>query len=106
MDPQPAKINELFEAAKPALLALSSDGLLRPRVARERATQLTSILKGAFEPLLPRLADELSPARAAERKADYEALERSALVFYAADLAVEVAQATGTQIFPARENHQ
>jgi hypothetical protein len=42
-----------------------------------------------FLPLLGMLDTELSPARAAERKADYEALEVSLLVFYAADLAVE-----------------
>jgi len=87
---EPRKMNELFTAAKPALLALPSDSLVRPRIPRERATQLTTMLRREFLPLLPRLGDELVKARAAERKADFEALEPNALIFYAADLAVEV----------------
>ena len=87
---EPKKMNELFTAAKPALLALPSDTLVRPRIPRERATQLTTMLRREFLPLLPRLADELTKARVAERHADFEALEANALIFYAADLAVEV----------------
>lgn len=87
---EPKKMNELFTAAKSALLALPSEILVRPRIPRERATQLTTVLRREFLPLLPRLADELTKARVAERKADFEALEPNALIFYAADLAVEV----------------
>lgn len=86
---EPKKMNELFTAAKPALLALPPHTLARPRIPRERATQLTTVLRREFLPLLPRLGDELTKARVAERKADFEALEPSALIFYAADLAVE-----------------
>ncbi len=87
---EPKKMNELFTAAKPALLALSSDTLVRPRIPRERAMHLTTVLRREFLPLLPRLGDELTKARAAERHGDFEALEANALIFYAADLAVEV----------------
>ena len=86
---EPKKMNELFNAAKPALLALPSDSLVRPRIPRERATHLTTLLRREFQPLLPLLADELTPARVAERHADFEALEANALIFYAADLAIE-----------------
>jgi len=86
---EPKNMNELFLAAKPALLKLPDDSLQRPRIARERATQLTTILRREFTPLLPRLPEELAKPRVAERKADFEALEPNVLVFYAADLAVE-----------------
>src|SRR5262245_49149374 len=89
MDPEPRKMNELFEAAKPKLLLLPAETLLRPRITRERASSLTAILRREFQSLLSALDSELSSARAAERKADYEALEPNLLVFYAADLAVE-----------------
>lgn len=82
--------NELFTAAKPALLALPSSSLVRPRIPRERATQLTTLLRREFQPFLSRLDDELAQPRVAERHADFEALEPNALIFYAADLAVEV----------------
>jgi hypothetical protein len=49
-------MNELFEARKPALLALPADVLLRPRISRERASPLTKVLKREFAPLLPRLS--------------------------------------------------
>jgi hypothetical protein len=101
MDPEPRKMNELFEAAKPKLLLLPSETLLRPRITRERASSLTSTLRREFQPLLSALDSELSPARAAERKADYEALESSVLVFYAADLAVETPWTSGQK---ARRN--
>ncbi|MDI1431052.1 hypothetical protein [Polyangium sorediatum] len=89
MDPQATKMNELFEAKRPALLALPDDILLRPRISRERAARLTGILRREFEPLLPLLQSELSASRAADRAADFAALEPNQLVFYAADLAVE-----------------
>ncbi len=89
MDPEPKKLNELFEAKKPSLLALPADVLLRPRISRERAARLTGILRRAFEPLLPLLPSELSASRAAERALDFEVLEPNQLIFYAADLAVE-----------------
>lgn len=87
---EPKKMNELFTAAKPALLALPSDSLVRPRIPRERATHLTTLLLREFQPLLSGLAGELAPARVAERLADFEALEPNALIFYAADLAIEI----------------
>lgn len=86
---EPKKMNELFTAAKSALLALPSSSLVRPRIPRERATQLTTLLRREFQPLLSRLDDELAQPRVAERHADFEALEPNALIFYAADLAVE-----------------
>jgi hypothetical protein len=87
---EPKKMNELFTVAKPALLALPSDSLVRPRIPRERATHLTTLLRREFQPLLPLLAAELAPARVALRHADFEALEANALIFYAADLAIEI----------------
>lgn len=90
MPTEQAKMNELFVAAKPALLAMDADILVRPRVPRERATQLTAILLREIEPLVPRFAEELAPARVKERKADVAAVGPNAQIYYAADLAVEV----------------
>lgn len=90
MPSEPAKMNELFLAETPALLAMNPSTLVRPRVARERATQLTATLIREFKPLEPQLDAELSPARAAARRADFAAVHPNALIFYAADLAVEV----------------
>ncbi|WP_437567246.1 hypothetical protein [Sorangium sp. So ce542] len=89
MSPEPKRMNDLFAEMKPTLLELPSDALERPRVSRERALQLTAALRQEFAPLVPRLAEELSPAKAKKRRADFDALEPRALVFYAADLAVE-----------------
>lgn len=89
MDPEPKKMNKLFEEARTALLALPANTLERPRIARERALSLTLVVKREFQPLLGKLGEELSAKRAAERKADFEAVEARALIFYAADLAVE-----------------
>ncbi|WP_437619140.1 hypothetical protein [Sorangium sp. So ce1151] len=90
MSPEPKRMNDLLTEAKPTLLELPSDSLERPRVSRERALQLTAVLRQEFAPLVPLIAQELSPAKARKRKADYDALEPRALVFYAADLAVDV----------------
>ncbi|AUX27545.1 uncharacterized protein SOCEGT47_081390 [Sorangium cellulosum] len=90
MNPEPKRMNDLFAEAKPALLELPSESLVQPRVSRERALQLTTVLRQEFAPLVPSLSEELGPARARRRKADFEALEPRALVFYAADLAVDV----------------
>lgn len=89
MSPEPKRMNDLFTEMKPTLLELPSDSLQKPRVSRERALQLTAALRQEFAPLVPRLAEELSPAKARKRKADLDALEPRALVFYAADLAVD-----------------
>ncbi|HSN99152.1 MAG TPA: hypothetical protein VLS89_12745 [Candidatus Nanopelagicales bacterium] len=89
MDPSTKRMHDLFSTSKPELLALPDGSLERPRIARERAMQLTTILRGEFEPLLPRLPALFQPDVAAARAADYQALEPRALVFYAADLAAE-----------------
>ncbi|WP_437765845.1 hypothetical protein WME77_01965 [Sorangium sp. So ce764] len=89
MSPEPKRMNDLFAEMKPTLLELPSDSLQKPRVSRERALQLTAALRQEFAPLVPRLAEELSPAKVKRRKADLDALEPRALVFYAADLAVD-----------------
>jgi len=62
---------------------------LRPRVSRERVAELTSLLRREVKPFLPQLVHELSPEKVTARLADVDALEPGALVFYAADLAVE-----------------
>jgi hypothetical protein len=82
-------MNELFTASKGVLLSLAPATLERPRVARDRVMQLTSVLRQEFEPLLATLPVVLAPGSADARRADYEALEPRALVYYAADLAVE-----------------
>ena len=89
MDPHPSHMHELFAAAKTELLAIPPGALLRPRMPRERVLDLTQVMRREFAPLVPHLAAELSPARAAERLADYDALELRSLVYCAADLAVE-----------------
>ena len=90
MPTEQARMNELFIAAKPALLAMDADTIVRPRVPRERATQLTTILLRELSPLEPRFVEELSPARAKARKADLAAVGPNAQIFYASDLAIEV----------------
>jgi hypothetical protein len=82
-------MNELFAASLPQLLALPEGRLMRARIPRERVLGLTAVIRGEFQRLVPRLPDELSADRAAERAADFEALEPRALVYCAADLAVE-----------------
>lgn len=89
MDLELSPSPELFAAARHDLLALSTEALLRPRLPRERVLQLTAVIRREFAPLVPLLDEELSPARAAARRADYGALEPRALVYHAADLAVE-----------------
>jgi len=89
MELEPPRTQELLAAARNDLLALPTAALLRPRLPRERVLHLTSVIQREFEPLLSRLDDELSPARAAARRADYHALETRALVYHAAELAVE-----------------
>src|SRR5687768_13943819 len=89
MDPIAPQMHDLLEQARPTLLALKATDLLRPRISRERALTLTRTLKNAFEPHAANLAAELCPARAAERKADFDALEPRTFIYYAADLAVE-----------------
>ncbi|XXX73384.1 hypothetical protein WMF30_37665 [Sorangium sp. So ce134] len=44
---------------------------------------------GSAQACVPRLAEKLSPSKAKKRRADFDALEPRALVFYAADLAVD-----------------
>lgn len=82
-------MNDLFIAAKPALLAMEESTLQRSRVSRERATSLTASLVAALTPIEAQFAVELSPERAAERSADLLAVMPNAQIFYAADLAVE-----------------
>jgi hypothetical protein len=73
MSPEPKRMNDLFAEMKPTLLELPSDSLQKPRVSRERALQLTTVLRQEFAPLVPRLAEELSPAKAKKRKTDFDA---------------------------------
>ena len=82
-------MDELFADALPRLLALPAERLIRARIPRERVLELSAVIVGEFRPLAERLEDELSTDRAAERKADFEALEPRALIYCAADLAVE-----------------
>jgi hypothetical protein len=89
MDLEPQKINELLDAAKASLLALPADSLLRPRISRERALYMTSILRRELLPVIALIPEELSAARAAERQVDYDELEQRAFVFFAADMAIE-----------------
>jgi len=89
MEPEPKRLNDLFAAAKPMLLALPPESLVQPRVMRDRATRLTGILKQEFTPLLSLLPIELAPERAAARKADFDNIETHSLVYYAAELVIE-----------------
>lgn len=82
-------MNELFAASLNDLLALPVGRLLRARIPRERVQELTAVLRKELAPLIPSLGEELSAARAAERVAEFEGLTSRALVYVAADLAVE-----------------
>jgi hypothetical protein len=89
MPTEPTKMHALFAAAKSELLAMDESKLQRPRVFGERATQLTAALVKEVQPLVARFAEELAPARVAQRSADLAAVTPNAQIFYAADLAVE-----------------
>jgi hypothetical protein len=82
-------MHALFAGAKGDLLAIPAETLLRPRLPREGVVELTEVIRREFAPLLSQLAGELSEARAAARRADYDALEARARIYFAADLAVE-----------------
>jgi len=91
MNREPKRMHELLAAARNDLLALPTASLERPRVTRERAVQLTTTLRQEVEPLLPRFAEVLAPDALAARTADYQSLEERALIYYAADLAIDAA---------------
>lgn len=89
MDANPQDMNELFEAAKPELLALPFSSLEPPRITRARALSLTRVLLRELKEVVPRFAVELSTQRARERAADYATLSVKAQVYCAADRVVE-----------------
>jgi hypothetical protein len=89
MEPEAKRLNDLFNAAKRALLALPVDSLVQPRVSRDRAALLTTILKHEYSSLQPLLSVELSAERVAEREADLDSIGTHSLVYYAAELLLE-----------------
>lgn len=89
MQADPQDMNELFEAAKPELLALPFSSLEPPRITRARALSLTRAMLKQLKDVVPLFSAELSTQRARERAADYASLSAKAQVYYAADRVVE-----------------
>ncbi|MBI2375830.1 MAG: hypothetical protein HYV07_17690 [Deltaproteobacteria bacterium] len=77
------------EAAKAELLAIRDDQVRRSSISGARATELTHQLVAAFTPLLGRLSDELSPARAASVQKDFAVVPPWCEDFVATDVLSE-----------------
>ncbi|GAB4562896.1 MAG: hypothetical protein Tsb0020_11610 [Haliangiales bacterium] len=86
MEPNSKRISELLEQNRAALAALDDSILIRPNVHRARVVALTNTTLQSFARIEPSLDEELSPARAIERRQQAEQLESRALTYFAADL--------------------
>jgi hypothetical protein len=86
IESQPPNLDKLLEQARPELDKLEDNTLQRPAVARERAVELTKIVRDSWAGIVAMIDAELSPERAALRKAELAGLDDRAWVFYAADL--------------------
>jgi hypothetical protein len=78
----------LLAAHRDALIVMPGDSLLAPRVSRERAWELSEIVRVSFAPLVPLLPAELAEPRVVVCTADFAALPDLVVVYYAADLVV------------------
>ena len=83
------RMSEVLESARAELAELPADTVVRANVQRTRAVALTRTLVSNFPQVEVLLDDELSPARAAQRRAQWLRLTDRALAFFAADLARE-----------------
>jgi len=83
------RMSEVLEQSREELLELPEDSLVRANVQRGEAVVLTRTTVASFAVIEPMLDDELSPARAARRRAQARGLTDRALAFFAADLARE-----------------
>ncbi len=86
MEPNSKRISELLEQNRAALAALDDSILIRPNVHRARVVALTNTTLQSFARIESSLDEELSPARAIERRQQAEQLESRALTYFAADL--------------------
>lgn len=82
----PSNLNELLDEARPALEAMDASELVARKVTRERALELTGILRDHLSAIDPRLDAELHEDRVKQRRAQLAKLGDRAWAFYAADL--------------------
>lgn len=87
--PAPEDLEKLLEAAKAELAQVERPKDFRRMASRERVVELTAVMLTSWHPLIELIEKELSPERAAERKAQLDRLDKRGWVFYAADLAAE-----------------
>ena len=95
--PAPEDLHKLLEAAKPELLKVEIPKDMRRLVGRERVADLTDIMVTSWAPLTDWIDEELSPARAEQRKAQLAGLDNRGWVFYAADLEAEEIHSDATK---------
>ncbi|MCG8424919.1 MAG: hypothetical protein MJE77_44110 [Proteobacteria bacterium] len=81
------RMSEILQRHRAELMALDKSTLVAPRVSRARVVALSQTLVDGYQTIAPMLDDELSKARATERRGQAEGLEERALAFFAADLA-------------------
>jgi hypothetical protein len=85
--PPPEDLQKLLDEATPELLAYKPPKRVKRSVTRKRVVVLTDIIVESWAPLADFLDEELSPARAEQRKAELARIDNRAWIYYAADIA-------------------
>jgi hypothetical protein len=85
----PENLEKLLQTATPELEGFDPALQVRRLVSRQRALELDELLLGSWAPLVDWIEEELSPARAEQRKTELKRLDTRGWVFYAADLAAD-----------------
>lgn len=86
----PFLLSQLFDEARPILLAMDADGLVRPYIGRADVVDLTHGLLQAGAPYRSQLLQVFSSTVAANLDAAFDGFEAMALVYYQAELNAEV----------------
>ena len=87
--PNSQTLEELVTKYKANLLALQDDAVLRPRVARERAMELTQNLIKEFEKVKDGVVDIFSAKHSADILGKFEKLPEYLFMFYSASMEAE-----------------
>lgn len=80
------RMSELLDRFRSELMALKDEAVHPPKVPRARVVELTRILLASFAKVDAQLSEELSPARAAQRRQQAQRMQDRALTYFAADL--------------------
>lgn len=79
----------LFESALPELEAYKAPKRAHRVVTSKRVVELTDIMRDSWAPMVDLIDEELSPARADERKKQLAGLDNRAWIFFSAEMAAE-----------------